>query len=159
MFTVLSESFGGDPVQILGHPTKAFLALVALDVWEWTPLMFLILLAGLQSLPVEPFEAARVDGAGPWRVLVDHTLPMLGPVLAIAIILRTIDAFGTFDQVFVLTRGGPGEATRLLSIFGYETAFKFQQTGYAAALFITMGLLILALALVAVRLLRRAEQQ
>ncbi|HEY7747279.1 MAG TPA: sugar ABC transporter permease [Aestuariivirgaceae bacterium] len=159
MFTVLSESFGGDPVQILGHPTRAFLALVALDVWEWTPLMFLILLAGLQSLPVEPFEAARVDGAGPWRVLVDHTLPMLGPVLAIAIILRTIDAFGTFDQVFVLTRGGPGEATRLLSIFGYETAFKFQQTGYAAALFITMGLLILALALVAVRLLRRAEQQ
>jgi multiple sugar transport system permease protein len=159
MFTVLSESFGGDPVQILGHPTRAFLALVALGVWEWTPLMFLILLAGLQSLPVEPFEAARVDGAGPWRVLVDHTLPMLGPVLAIAIILRTIDAFGTFDQVFVLTRGGPGEATRLLSIFGYETAFKFQQTGYAAALFITMGLLILALALVAVRLLRRAEQQ
>ena len=69
------------------------------------------------------------------------------PVLAIAIVLRTIDAFGTFDQVFVLTRGGPGEATRLLSVLGYDTAFKFQQTGYAAALFVTMGLIILALAL------------
>jgi multiple sugar transport system permease protein len=119
--------------------------------------MFLILLAGLQSLPVEPLEAARVDGAGPWRMLVDHTLPMLRPVLAIAIVLRTIDAFGTFDQVFVLTRGGPGEATRLLSIYGYDTAFKFQQTGYAAALFVTVGLIVLAFALAAVRLLRRAD--
>jgi multiple sugar transport system permease protein len=119
--------------------------------------MFLILLAGLQSLPVEPLEAARVDGAGPWRMLVDHTLPMLRPVVAIAIVLRTIDAFGTFDQVFVLTRGGPGEATRLLSIYGYDTAFKFQQTGYAAALFVTVGLIVLAFALAAVRLLRRAD--
>jgi multiple sugar transport system permease protein len=157
MLTAVSEALGGGPVQILGHPIRAFLGLVALDVWEWTPLMFLILLAGLQSLPVEPFEAARVDGAGPWRVLVDHTLPMLRPVLAIAIVLRTIDAFGTFDQVFVLTRGGPGEATRLLSIYGYDTAFKFQQTGYAAALFVTMGLLVLAFTLATVRLLRRTS--
>jgi multiple sugar transport system permease protein len=155
MITAVSEALGGTQVEILGHGTRAFLALVALDVWEWTPLMFLILLAGLQSLPVEPFEAARVDGAGAWRVFVDHTLPMLRPVLAIAIVLRTIDAFGTFDQVFVLTRGGPGEATKLLSIYGYDSAFKFQQTGYAAALFVTMGLLVLAFALAAVRLLRR----
>jgi multiple sugar transport system permease protein len=157
MLTALSEAMGGTPVQILGDPTRAFLGLVALDVWEWTPLMFLILLAGLQSLPVEPFEAARVDGAGPWRTFVDHTLPMLRPVLAIAIVLRTIDAFGTFDQIFVLTRGGPGEATRLLSIYGYDTAFKFQQTGYAAALFATMGLLVLAFTLATVRLLRRTD--
>lgn len=157
MLTTLSEAFGGNPVQILGQPVPAFLGLVVLDVWEWTPLMFLILLAGLQSLPVEPFEAARVDGAGPWRIFVDHTLPMLRPVLAVAIVLRTIEAFGTFDQVFVLTRGGPGEATRLLSIYGYDTAFKFQQTGYAAALFATMGVLVLAFALAAARLLRRAE--
>ena len=159
MLTAFSEALGGQPVQILGDPGRAFAGLIALDVWEWTPLMFLILLAGLQSLPVEPLEAARVDGAGAWRTFVDHTLPMLRPVLAVAIVLRTIDAFGTFDQVFVLTRGGPGEATRLLSIFGYDTAFKFQQTGYAAALFVTMGLLVLALAMAAVRLLRRAGEQ
>ena len=159
MLTAFSEAMGGGQVQILGDPLKAFIGLVALDVWEWTPLMFLILLAGLQSLPQEPFEAARVDGAGPWRTFVDHTLPMLKPVLAIAIVLRTIDCFGTFDQVFVLTRGGPGEATRLVSIFGYDTAFKFQATGYAAALFVTMGLLVLALAMAAVRLLRRAGEQ
>jgi len=157
MLTAFSEALGGQPVQILGQPWPAFLGLVALDVWEWTPLMFLILLAGLQSLPVEPFEAARVDGAGPWRTFVDHTLPMLRPVIAVAIVLRTIDAFGTFDQVFVLTGGGPGQSTLLLSIFGYNTAFKFQQTGYAAALFVTMGIIVLALALAAVRLLRRVE--
>jgi len=158
MLTAVSEALGGSQVQILGDPMKAFIGLVLLDVWEWTPLMFLILLAGLQSLPQEPFEAARVDGAGAWRTFVDLTLPLLRPVLAIAIVLRTIDAFGTFDQVFVLTRGGPGEATRLLSVFGYDTAFKFQQTGYAAALFLTMGLIILALALAAVRMLRRAGE-
>jgi multiple sugar transport system permease protein len=157
MLTTVSENLGGDPVQILSDPTKAFLGLVALDVWEWTPLMFLILLAGIQSLPVEPFEAARVDGAGAWRTFLDHTLPMLRPVLAVAIVLRTIDAFGTFDQVFVLTRGGPGEATRLVSLYGYDTAFKFQQVGYAAAMFVTIGLIILALAVAAVRLLRRVE--
>lgn len=159
MLTAISEAFGGEAVEILGDPLKAFIGLVALDVWEWTPLMFLILLAGVQSLPVEPLEAAKVDGAGPWRLFADHTFPMLRPILAVAIVLRTIDAFGTFDQVFVLTRGGPGEATRLLSVFGYDTAFKFQQTGYAAALFVTMGLIILAVALAAVRLLKRVEER
>jgi multiple sugar transport system permease protein len=157
MLTAFSQAMGGGQVEILGQPVKAFLGLVALDVWEWTPLMFLILLAGLQSLPQEPFEAARVDGAGAWRVFVDLTLPMLRPVLAIAIVLRAIDAFGTFDQVFVLTRGGPGQATELISIFGYDTSFKYQQTGYAAAMFVTLGLIVLAFALFAVRLLRRAE--
>jgi len=157
MLTTVSEKLGGEPVQILSNPTKAFLGLVLLDVWEWTPLMFLILLAGIQSLPVEPSEAARVDGAGSWRTFLDHTLPMLRPVLAVAIVLRTIDAFGTFDQVFVLTRGGPGEATRLVSLYGYDTAFKFQQVGYAAAMFVTVGLIILAFALAAVRMLRRVE--
>jgi multiple sugar transport system permease protein len=157
MITAVSVALGGSQVEILGDPLRAFIGLIALDVWEWTPLMFLILLAGLQSLPQEPFEAARVDGAGAWRTFVDFTLPLMRPVLAIAIVLRTIDAFGTFDQVFVLTHGGPGEATKLISIYGYEVAFKFQQTGYAAALFVTIGLIVLAVALAAVRLLRRME--
>lgn len=157
MFTAVSLSFGGSPIQILGQPVPAFLGLVALDVWEWTPLMFLIILAGLQSLPQEPLEAARVDGAGSWEVFAHHVLPMLKPVLAIAMVLRTIDAFGTFDQVFVLTRGGPGEATRLLSILGYETSFKYLATGYGAAMFVMIGLICLAFAITAMRLLRRVQ--
>jgi multiple sugar transport system permease protein len=157
LLTAVSVRLGGEPVQVLSREWTAFAGLVALDVWEWTPLMFLILLAGIQSLPVEPIEAARVDGAGPWRTFVDHTLPMLRPVLAVAIVLRTIDAFTTFDQVFVLTRGGPGTATQLISIYGYNTAFKFQQTGFAAAMLLMVALVVLALAALAVRLVRRAE--
>src|SRR4051794_29573604 len=155
----VSQGLGGGQVGILGHERSAFLGLVALDVWEWTPLMFLILLAGLQSLPVEPFEAARVDGASAWRSFLDHTLPMLRPVLMVAIVLRTIEAFTTFDQPFVLTRGGPGTSTKLISLYGYETAFKFQQVGYAAAMLLMVGLVVLAIAFVAVRLIRRTAER
>ena len=148
-------SSGGGSVGILDSESGAFWGLVLLDVWEWTPLIFLILLAGLQSLPQEPFEAARVDGAGAWRTFVDHTLPMLAPVLVVAIVLRTIDAFTTFDQVYVLTHGGPGTATQLISIYGYDTFFRFQQYGYAAAMLLMVALVVLACAFLAVRLMRR----
>jgi multiple sugar transport system permease protein len=153
--TLRQDIFGGGQVFILDKGWSAFLGLVALDVWEWTPLMFLILLAGLQSLPVEPFEAARVDGAGDWRIFVDQTLPMLRSVLAVAIALRTIDAFTTFDQVFVLTKGGPGTSTQLISIYGYNTAFKFTEFGYGTAMLLTVALVVLALAALTVRLIRR----
>ena len=107
----LFEAFGLPAPNVLAHGTSAFIGLVVVDVWEWTPLIFLIILAGLQSLPQEPLEAARVDGAGRVRLFLDHTLPLLRPVLLVAIVLRTIDAIGTFDQIFVLTRGGPGRST------------------------------------------------
>jgi multiple sugar transport system permease protein len=155
LLTIISEKLGGGPVLILDKPTTAFLGLVFLDVWEWTPLMFLIMLAGIQSLPVEPFEAARVDGAGSWRTFLDHTLPMLRPIIAVAVALRTIDAFTTFDQVFVLTGGGPGTSTQLISIYGYNTAFKFTQYGYAAAMMIVVAVLVLVFAALAVKLIRR----
>jgi multiple sugar transport system permease protein len=159
LFSTVSENLGGGRVQILSQQSSAFIGLVALDVWEWTPLIFLILLAGLQSLPVEPFEAARVDGASAWRTFWDHTLPMLRPVLTVAIVLRTIEAFTTFDQPFVLTHGGPGTSTKLISLYGYETAFKFQQVGYAAAMLLMVGLVVVAISFVAVRLIRRTAER
>lgn len=140
---------------ILTSGARTFVGIVAMDVWEWTPLMFLILLAGLQSLPEEPFEAARVDGASAWRAFLDVTIPLLRPVLAVAVTLRAIDAFGTFDQVFSLTQGGPGTATELISLYGYKTAFKFQQYGFAAAMLLMVALVTLAVALLAARLARR----
>ncbi|MDX6564211.1 MAG: multiple sugar transport system permease protein [Gaiellales bacterium] len=155
LLSSLSGLAGGGSVGILDSESRAFWGLVMLDVWEWTPLIFLILLAGLQSLPQEPFEAARVDGAGPWRTFLDHTLPMLTPVLVVAIVLRTIDAFTTFDQVYVLTHGGPGTSTQLISIYGYDTFFRFQQYGYAAAMLLMVALVVLACAFLAVRLMRR----
>jgi multiple sugar transport system permease protein len=153
--TLRTDIFGSGQVFILDKGWSAFLGLVALDVWEWTPLMFLILLAGIQSLPVEPFEAAKVDGAGSWRIFLDQTLPMLRPVLAVAIALRTIDAFTTFDQVFVLTKGGPGTSTQLISMYGYNTAFKFDEFGYGTAMLLTVALVVLAFAALTVRLIRR----
>lgn len=154
----LAHAVGLDPPQILSNGTGAFLGLVFLDVWEWTPLLFLILLAGIQSMPVEPFEAARVDGAGAWRTFVDHTLPLLRPTILVAVTLRSIDALTTFDQVYVLTRGGPGTSTQLISIYGYQTFFQFQQVGYAAAMLFMVALIVLVAASLAVGLMRRRTE-
>ena len=148
--------FGIHGVHVLGSDTTAFLGVVLLDVWEWTPLMFLILLAGLQTLPQEPLEAALIDGASPIRVFFDHVLPMLRPVLFVAIVLRTIDAIGTFDQIYVLTRGGPGVSTQLFSIYAYNTAFLFTQYGQAMAMVVILLAIVLVLAAIAIRLVRLA---
>jgi multiple sugar transport system permease protein len=141
-------------VHVLGGETSAFLGVVLLDVWEWTPLMFLILLAGLQGIPQEPLEAALMDGASGLRVFFDHVLPMLRPVLFVAVVLRTIDAIGTFDQVYVLTRGGPGVSTQLFSIYAYNSAFLFSQFGRAMSMVVLLLVAVLALAAVAIRLVR-----
>jgi multiple sugar transport system permease protein len=144
---------------VLSHGASAFLGLVAVDVWEWTPLIMLIVLAGLNGLPRDPIEGARVDGASEMRVFFDHTLPLVRPVLLVAIILRTIDAIGTFDQVFVLTKGGPGTSTQLIAIYGYNTAFRFSQYGQASAmmLFVLVGMSVLLVA--AIRTIRGAAKR
>jgi len=151
----IAHAVGLDPPQILSSGSGAFWGLVFLDVWEWTPLLFLILLAGIQSMPVEPFEAARVDGAGTWRTFVDHTLPLLRPTILVAVSLRAIDALTTFDQVYVLTRGGPGTSTQLISLYGYQTFFQFQQVGYAAAMLFMVAIIVLIGAGFALALMRR----
>lgn len=153
----LFVAIGLQAPEVLAHPETAFWGLVIVDTWEWTPLLFLLALAGLQSLPQEPLEAAAVDGASPLRILREHTLPLLMPVLAVGIVLRLIDAIGTFDQIFVLTRGGPGTATQLISIYAYNTAFNFTQYGQGAAMMVTVFILVFALMMVVLRLMRRAQ--
>jgi len=153
----LFVALGQKAPEVLSHPETAFWGLVVVDVWEWTPLLFLLALAGLQSLPQEPLEAAVVDGAGPFRVLREHTIPLLMPVLAVGIVLRLIDAIGTFDQIFVLTRGGPGTSTQLISIYAYNTAFNFTQYGQGAAMLVTLFVLVFALMMVVLRLMKRAQ--
>ncbi|MBX5469210.1 MAG: sugar ABC transporter permease [Thermoleophilaceae bacterium] len=152
----LFSALGLGKPNVLANPGSAFLGVVAVDVWEWTPLLFLIILAGLQSLPQEPIEAARVDGAGPVRVFFDHTLPLLRPVLMVAVVLRLIDAVGTFDQIFVLTKGGPGTATQLISTYSYNTAFQFTQYGRGMAMVVSLLVLVLLLTIVAIKLMRNA---
>lgn len=113
---------------------SALLSVILVDIWEWTPFMFLILLAGLRSLPISPFESAKVDGTTAWQRFRYLTLPMMSPVIAVAVILRTVDAIRIFDQIFVMTRGGPAQATDLLSVFIYRVGFKHSHISYAAAL-------------------------
>jgi multiple sugar transport system permease protein len=153
----LFVALGQAAPEMLSHPDRAFWALVIVDTWEWTPLLFLLCLAGLQSLPQEPLEAAQVDGAGPVRVFFEHTLPLLLPILAVGVVLRLIDAIGTFDQIFVLTRGGPGTATQLVSIYAYNTSFNFNQYGQGAAMLISLFAIVFALMMVVIRLVRRGS--
>jgi multiple sugar transport system permease protein len=155
----LFTSLGLGAPNVLSHQGSAFFGLVLVDVWEWTPLLFLICLAGLQSIPQEPLEAAAVDGAGPVRLFFNHTLPLLLPVLAVGVVLRLIDAVGTFDQIFVLTRGGPGTATQLISIYAYNTAFNFTDYGHGAAMLIALLAFAFLLVLVALSMMRRAARR
>ena len=107
----------------MGDPFYAPLAILIMDIWQWTPFMVLILLAGLESLPVAPYEAAQVDNASKWQVFTKITLPLLRPVILIAILLRVIDAFKVFDKIYVLTAGGPSSATDVLSMWTYRKSF------------------------------------
>jgi multiple sugar transport system permease protein len=127
---------------MLTDPILAFVAVVVVDVWQWTPFMMLLALAGLQSLPTEPFEAAAVDGASRIQALRYLTIPMLRGIILVALIFRGIDAFDTFDTIYVLTRGGPGTATQTLTMFDFFQAFRWFHFGYAAAVAVVMlGLL------------------
>jgi len=117
----------------LADPVWSFWVLVAADVWGWIPFLTLVLIGGLASIPRETQEAAQVDGASGWRVFKDVTVPQLLPVLAVVIILKAIFSLKTFDLVFMLTNGGPGNATQTLSHYVYFNGFKYAEFGYASA--------------------------
>ena len=123
----------GDQEALLSDPDLVLPAIIAIDVWQWTPFVVLVMLAGLMSLPREPFEAAIMDGARPAQILRDITLPLLRPIIALVVLLRGIDSFKEFDKVFILTGGGPGTTTELLSIYTYRMNFKNWDLGYGAA--------------------------
>ena len=117
----------------LGSPDSAMEAVLVVDIWQWSSLAFLILYAGIASLPREPYEAADLDGAGPWMKFWRITLPMLMPVVLVVLVLRTTDAFRTFDLVSVMTAGGPALSTELMSLYIYRVGFQFFQMGRGAA--------------------------
>lgn len=153
----LLNSIGLPAVSWLSEGRWAFVSIVMVDVWNWTPFMFLILLAGIQSLPVEPFEAARIDGASRVQIFFDHTLPLLRRTIMIAVLIRTMDAIRIFDQVFIMTQGGPGTATEVASLYLYKTAFKFFDMGYAAAGLFVIMVIVVVLSQIFVGVLRTEE--
>lgn len=138
------------------NPRLALLSMVGIDVWQWAPFMLLMMLAGLESLPKEPFEAARVDGASPWFTFRAVTLPLLRPVIAVAVLIRGLDAFKVFEYVFAITRGGPGTATETLQYQVYRTGFQFFRLGEAAAMaFVLVAIVLLIVVLLYRRLMLR----
>lgn len=130
---------------LLGDHTLVLWTVMLVDVWEWTPLVTLVILAGLLSLPREPFEAAIMDGARNWQVFRDMTLPLLRPIIALVLLLRGIDAFKEFDKVFILTGGGPGNTTELLSIYTWRVNFRNWDLGYGATSAFMVYLVVLIL--------------
>jgi multiple sugar transport system permease protein len=143
------ELFGVTPPPWLSNPTWARITTMITDVWQWTPLVFIIALAGLQGLPQDVLEASQVDGASWWTSLRYIVIPLMAPILWLILLLRAVDAFKVFDLVVAMTLGGPGQATRYYSYFNYLTARKFFFYGEAAA----QAFLLLFIVLVLVSLL------
>jgi multiple sugar transport system permease protein len=138
-------------------PKLALASVIAVDIWQWTPFMFLVLLAGLQAIPQEPYEAAMIDGANAWQTFRHVTLPLLRPAILVALLLRTMDLLRVFDQIFILTEGGPGFATETVSLYIYRAAFRFFDFGYAAAMSFVLLLLTNIISVGYIKLLQDQE--
>ena len=127
---------------ILGSPTSALPTIIMVEIWHWTPFIILIVLAGLLALPREPFEAAVMDGATAWMKFKHITLPYLRPLIGIVVILRGMDLLKLFDEVYILTGGGPGTATESLMMYCYRANFVWWDLGFGAAVSLFLFLII-----------------
>jgi len=155
--TLRSVGLTTDALTWTASPRLAMLSVIAVDVWQWTPFVFLVLLAGLQAIPQEPYEAARMDGSSAWQTFRFITLPLLRPAMLIALLLRTMDLLRVFDQIFILTEGGPGFATETVSLYIYRAAFRFFDFGYAAAMSFVLLVITNLISAGYIRLLERQE--
>ena len=148
-------SLGMGPVPWLSSAAGAFVSVMVVEIWQWTPFMFLLLFAGLVSLPREPYLAASIDGAGPIRTFWQVTFPLMAPISIGAVIIRLIEASKIMDTVYVLTSGGPGTATETPSYYIYIRGLRDFQVGYSAALSLTyLVLMIITLTVIAKLLMR-----
>lgn len=151
---------GNYALKLLGLPTSKWLAsklavipsLALVDIWQWTPMISLIVMAGLASLPTEPYEAALVDGATRWQTLRRITLPLLRPTILIAMVLRSIDALKTYDIIYVMTAGGPGFASETLNIYAYNLGFGYFRFGAASSALVALFAIVLGFSLVVLKI-------
>ncbi len=134
----------------------ALYALAVVDVWEWTPLIMLIALAGLAALPKEPYESAVIDGATPLRIFWHITLPLLRPIVIVAVLFRAIDALKTFDIIFVMTQGGPANASETINLLLFNQAFSYFNIGYASSMAVALFAIVMGASLILMKV-RRAE--
>ncbi len=155
VFNQVMIFFGVNPVDWLGDSTYALASVIVVDIWHWTPFCFLLLLAGLESLPEDIYEAAKIDGASAWQTLRSITLPLMFPTIVVTFIFRMILAFKVFDEVYLLTGGGPGTSTEVISFTIYRRFFTEDQAGYGSAVSIATFTVIALLIAIASRLARK----
>ena len=152
------QSVGGTPLAWLSDTSLVMLAVILVDVWNTTSFVALLLLAGLQALPEEPYEAARIDGASAWQRFRRLTLPLLRPTILVALLWRVIDTFRIFDVIYLLTAGGPARLTETVSIYVYRYGFQIFDLGFAASASYLMIVIMLVIAAVLARLIGRTNQ-
>jgi len=153
----LFELVGLQPVDWLGNARIALFSVVLVDVWHWTPFCFLLFLAGLESLPRDVYEAATVDGADAWQELWHITLPLMWPTIVVTFVFRLVLAFKVFDEVYLLTGGGPGTATEVVSFTIYQRFFTEDRAGYGAAMAVAVIFLIFLMLAAAAAARRRVQ--
>lgn len=142
-------------VNWLGDPHVALISICITDIWQWTPFVIVIVLAGLQSLPVEPYESAVVDGASGFQRLVYLTIPMMRTTILITLLLRGMDLINEFDKIFGMTFGGPGYKTQVVGLYLYRVGFRFYDMGYLAALSLMVLIFVMVITQILIRLIRR----
>lgn len=155
VFNQILMLFGLTPQDWLGSSDLALASVIVVDIWHWTPFCFLLLLAGLESLPEDIYEAAKIDGATAWQTLRSITLPLMIPTLVVTFIFRMILAFKVFDEIYLLTGGGPGTSTEVISFTIYRRFFTEDQAGYGSAVSVATFTVIALLIAVAARFARK----
>jgi multiple sugar transport system permease protein len=159
LLNALTGVFGAAPVGWLAQENTAFLAIIIADIWQWTPFVFIMMIAGLANVDTAVLEAARMDGATWWQTTWRVKLPMIMHVIAITLLMRLIDAFRVLEVIYILTFGGPGDSTEILSLHIYKTAFVGQRLGTAAAISVLLLLVVVGLSWAALRLSNPLKQE
>ncbi|MFF2886936.1 carbohydrate ABC transporter permease [Paenibacillus sp. NPDC057967] len=153
----LLKMIGLSPQLWIASPSQVMPSLILMDVWMWTPMISLIVMAGLATLPTEPYEAADVDGASTWQKFWYVTLPLLRPTIIVAVMLRLIDVLKTFDIIYATTQGGPNMKSETLNIYGYTLGFQYFKLGMASTLLVIFFAIVMALTLFMIYVRKRLE--
>jgi len=150
------KSFGLKQLVWLADPDMVLAAIAIIDIWEWSPFMALIITGGMRALPTDPFEAAVIDGASRWQIFKYVTLPLLRPVIMVAILLRSVDLIRFFDTIYIMTKGGPNDASTTLNVYSYLQGFSYMDMSYGSAIMLFLLALVMLFSLIISALRRKA---
>ena len=157
LIDMVSKALGLGSHNWLGDPQLALISVIAIHTWQWTPFAFLVLLATLSTLPLDVFEASRLDRAGAWQRFIYITLPFIRPAIIMVIILRSMTALSAFAAIYAATGGGPGSSTEILNLYAYQTSFTILNLGYGSSLAVMLMVITLAISFIMFRVRRKSS--